>query len=748
VVKLTLKWLFPLAMTGLLLTPNLVPFSLNDDPVTITSNPPSRSALLSNRYTQLETDDRVVDANAFADLTNYQYRGTIGTLSFYDQTSNASFRLVDERSGYIWASSINYDYFLEENSPLADEADVGLNLYWQNKLRSPFFLTYYNGLNLREEHAFENVRSKLTAIRISTATSVGMEVSVELFLSKIQFTYTIMLTSEGLAISLPQANIIETDEFKLSSISFYPLFGATKRLRTPGYVVIPDGVGALIRYTDDPTMGVFSKRFFGGDLGLNQARTEQPLFANMYGLVHGHRQHAMLATVTDGAGHGILTHYGSQVFLDFNFTYVTFNYRNTYLQYLNQSKTSSVSLLQQTMNPIDVHLTYQFLTGDQADYVGIARAYGQTLFGTRRVDDRHPTIPLHLDVLALESKPGLFTREKVVMTTLNELKTIVADVSERTSDHLYLAYLGWQRGGYSYTAPNFTQWDPSLGSTSTLQQWVSDLPEATTFMLGVDPYRAYRQGSGYRQQDIMQSIGQEFIYQGAYYYLQAEVGTARFMDAVDATASWGISHLALETVGTFASSHFGRQAQSKEGMIDTLHQVIDEVSQTAVYQPFSYLWHGSALLDMPMYSSQQARFTDTVPLLPIMVNGHQHAFGRAGNFFSNTTNELLRMVDYGYYPAFFITEASAYALMDTPSGHIFTSRYQDWASDIQRQYDFIAEGLRAVYGQTILAREVLSLGVVKITYESGTAIVVNYSGTPYTSESLTVPAMAYEVIHA
>jgi hypothetical protein len=155
----------------------------------------------------------------------------------------------------------------------------------------------------------------------------------------------------------------------------------------------------------------------------------------------------------------------------------------------------------------------------------------------------------------------------------------------------------------------------------------------------------------------------------------------------------------------------------------------------------SFAWDAQALLDLPMYSSEQARLTDTVPLIPYMIAGHRPGFGRAGNFFSNTTNELLRMIDYHLYPAYFVTEASAYQLIDTPSEHIFTSRYQDWQPEIQRQYDFIASALNAVMGHHIISRDILDIGVVKVTYDHGVSIYINYSGEIYEGESFLVNPM-------
>ena len=740
-----MKWFFPVVATSLIIMPTIQPsIHLQDGVTSSVSQPPSRSALKSNRYTQIEPEHLPVTENPFATLEGYEYRATYEGYAFYDKESDASFRIVETATGYLWASSVDYDYFLEPDSPLADPDDLGLNLFWQNKLRSPFFLSYYQNLNLREEHAFENVRSRLTMTRTSVSDGVGFHVEVSLFLSKINFSFSVVFNADGLHIDLPFASIEELGEFKLSTISLYPMLGATKRLRTPGYVVIPDGVGALIRYTDDPDLGVYTKRFFGHDEGLNAYTSDQPLFANMYGVVHGHQQHAMLAIIDEGSAHAILNHFGSQVFLDFNFSYVSFNYRTTYRQFLNQAKTSSVNLLQKDATPIDLGLHYQFLTGSDADYVGLANQFADWRFANEEQATTLTSVPLHVDILALETKPGLFSREKVVMTDVDGLIEIVDDLRTDVTEQLMLNYLGWQQGGYSYTAPEYQQLDASLGNLSDWHDYQATLDDDDTVLhFAGDPYRAYVRGRGYQTTDIIQTIGLEFVLNHDYYLLNGNAGERLMSDLRTTLSDLDIQGVSLETIGHRVSSDFSPLGESKEVMIESIQHAISV--HDALYRPMSYAWKGQYLLDLPMYSSEQARLTDTVPLIPYMMNKHRIGFGRAGNFFSNTTNELLRMIDYGLYPAFFVSEASAYQLLDTPSEHIFTSRYQDWQPEIKRQYDFISNALMDVLGQRVVAREVLDLGVVAVTYESGTTIYINYSGNPYEQGSLVVEPMAYVV---
>ena len=402
-------------------------------------------------------------------------------------------------------------------------------------------------------------------------------------------------------------------------------------------------------------------------------------------------------------------------------------------------------LLQAQATSIDIGLTYQFLHDDEADYVGIANRFADWRFDQEPSIPSPNAVPLHVDVLALESKPGLFAREKVVMTTMDDLVEIVKDLSAKVTEALFMNYVGWQQGGYSYTAPQYQRVDSILNDLGLWTTYQQSLEETnTTLHFAADPYRAYIHGRGYQTSDIIQSIGLEFLAHRDYYQLDAAAGQRIVNDLRALLNEWSIQGLSLETIGHRASSDFASQGLSKEAMIRAVADTIQETD--AIDRPMSYAWHAKYLLDLPMYSSEQARFTDTVPLIPYMIAQDRIGFGRAGNFFSNTTNELLRMVDYGLYPAFYVTESSAYELIDTGSEHIFTSRYKDWQPEIKRQYDFIADALVHVLGQRIVARDVMALGVVAITYENLVRVVVNYTGEVYQQNGLNVQPMSYEVI--
>src|SRR5690606_22470757 len=118
---------------------------------------------------------------------------------------------------------------------------------------------------------------------------------------------------------------------------------------------------------------------------------------------------------------------------DLNRMQINFEYRTSYVQRLNASGTSSVSRVQENMNPFDIKVKYIFLNGHDANYVGMANRYREYLidqgYNFERLEEVS-SIPLHLDVLATENKKVWYGQEVFSMTTVNQLKAILEDLHQ------------------------------------------------------------------------------------------------------------------------------------------------------------------------------------------------------------------------------------------------------------------------------------------------------------------------------
>ncbi len=716
-----------------------------DEVYSSTSIAPSTSSLRSNKYTQEETNE--IASNPYVTLDGYTYLGAnaIANIELYVDTSNLSFRIVNLATGYIWGSTFNYDYFDPEN-PLYDEGDVGSNPTWQNKFDSPVIINYFVGTNTREESFF----SAGTTFDYQELTDgrVGYRSHIKFSISKVELDLYVYIDQDGLHYEVPADSISDVENTPLASMTLFPFFGATKRMRTPGYIMVPDGIGALIRTDDMKGKSVYSKRFYGADLGLNQRSAEAYLYANVYGMVHGVNQNGFLAMIESGAGNAILTHVPSQNQSDMNWTYVTYEFRSSYTQYLNQSQTSSIRLVQSSMNHYDIKQTYTFLENDDANYVGMANTFQTYLVDMYQLEKQRAmtAISLHLDVLAAENKSALIGRKTFSMTTVEQLQTIIDELIENDIAHLDITYHGYGKGGFSYQSPNYTSFERKVGSKAEFVNLNSqDEDKASIYYTVSYPYVAV-DNTSVSTKKMAQTISKEIISANDNNYVY------NLNNAIDALASdyqkmqnYGVDKLSFDAMSDMLYTDFTTTASRSENIayIQALSRIADEI---AVTSPFSYLWYADMIYDIPMYSSQQSKFNDTVPFYSIALSGYPTVYGRASNFFSNTTNELLRMIDYHVYPSFYLTYESAYLLLDTGSSYIFTSRYEDWKAQIMMQYAYVNDALSSVIGATFVAREILDIGFVKNTYSNGTIIYVNYSGNDYTDAGTDVAAMSYEVV--
>ena len=102
--------------------------------------------------------------------------------------------------------------------------------------------------------------------------------------------------------------------------------------------------------------------------------------------------------------------------------------------------------------------------------------------------------------------------------------------------------------------------------------------------------------------------------------------------------------------------------------------------------------------------------------------------------------DLLRHVDYGFYPSFYLTQEVTGKIINTLSSWLYTSSYDQWGGDINQTYQWLNALLGPVKGQSIVAREELAAGVVAVTYGNGKQILVNYTDQPYNAGETVVNA--------
>jgi hypothetical protein len=159
----------------------------------------------------------------------------------------------------------------------------------------------------------------------------------------------------------------------------------------------------------------------------------------------------------------------------------------------------------------------------------------------------------------------------------------------------------------------------------------------------------------------------------------------------------------------------------------------------ALYTPNQIAWpYADTFLDFPLVGGQYLFETDTVPFLPIVLKGSMALFSPFLNTGYFGRDRLLRMVEYGVCPSFVVTWAPSSALARTASEDFYSTCFSDWRDYILEAYRYVKAALETVAGLRIVAHTAEDFGRVRVTYEDGTNILVNYTDGVWETENGTV----------
>jgi hypothetical protein len=658
---------------------------------------------------------------------------------YVDETTIA-FKVLDKRSGYVWNSN------LDEKGE-----DDRLNRTWTAFAQSGISIDYLDQGAISERASITNSEHTIDLRQVDQ----GFEASVSFTIPSVSLVVMVTLEEHGVRVEVPFASIKEeSPDFKLGMLHVYPFFGATRDDSVPGYMFLPDGCGSIIRFNSTTKAdNMFYGRYYGADLGMLTTLPYDPMVNRPFnisipvlGMVHGEKENAYISIVEQGASYGEVRAHPSGIITNFNFLYNTFIYNESYFQATNRSG-AGVTTLQQQTNAFNVVIHYRFLTQEESDYVGMARSYQQYLVEKGVLQSnaaQSGDIGIRLEFLGGEKAHILFWNRSIPMTTISQMADILADLEINNPE---VIYYGWQPLGASSMPPSTLRLDRQLGNADQLRSLVDTIDaQGGNFYLYLDPQAALVDEGGYSpRHDLAMSIT-NFNLMGynrgkVNYYLNFDALRARYTSLSEDVFSELGAGLALDGIGSMLYSDFKRNNfLNREEAISAYQSLLaDNADSTSFYMPNDYLFGTmQAYYDIPLTNNGYIYTTDTVPFLQIVFAGYIPYYGTALNFSADMQSDLLKHVDYGVYPSFFLSHDVTAKILNTSSSWIYTSSFEQWSQEIERVYAWLNNLLGPVRGQNIIARQVLQQGVVATTYANGLQIIVNYNDTSVSVDDLVV----------
>ena len=554
----------------------------------------------------------------------------------------------------------------------------------------------------------------------------------------IVFDYVIELTEDGMSLSLDNSSIKENEGKTLASITFFPYLGAVgvkpnketgeREVTVPGYIVIPSGNGGLIRYGINPTINsIYSTAFYGTDLNYHNDNTKvgNTLSMPVYGMVHGVNQDGCLVEIKEGSSIATFN-YEAALYngvSEYHKSYLTFNYRQRYNM---KTSTSNFMMVSEKSN-CNLNVEYSFLSNEEANYVGIARKYQESL-----VDDGvlgnatlSNSTQMHVEVFGREYEEGLIRKKYVNMTTVNDVVDINTELEMNGVDNIVYTLKGYYKGGYSGSVPTNVNFEGSLGNLNKLEN------ESIDYYLYYNPVET----RGPRLQLPGYSLVN--VYRNEYYLEEEADAKYTFFTDVK-TIDEGIrkvskkydEKVAYDGVTQYLYGDFNNN-YTRQDTLDLYGSILGD-DMYPMYLPNAYLLKNTdKYLNMNLYHEKMKFITDSVPFTQIVLRGYVDLYSSYLNFSSNQDLDVLKCIEYGVYPAYLITEKASHELSNTLSNNLYATEYGRVKDKMINQYVMIKNVLDQVVGAQIVAREVLEVGVVEVSYSNGVSIVVDYNNMKY-----------------
>lgn len=674
--------------------------------------------------------------------------GETDELTIYLNKQEAALRILNKATGYLWGSLT------------VGEAE-GLNSTWR---------CYGNGLVAIEYFNAEGVEKRASIGKDGHAEyqviDNGLLCKASFDEVGVSFQVKVTWSESELTIALVDGTLMEGiggSTYMLKSMTFMPFLGSSYSNTIDGYMLIPDGSGALMRYREPANYSsTYAARIYGKDYGIaslastadNNARAEAQVFIPVYGMVHGAYQNAYLAVVENGAEYATILATPAQTNNPYNWAAARFEFRQKYIKNINRKEGAGATVPQEFLNEMTPQVSFYFLEGDQANYDGMAVMYRELLIDQGILTPRkkeNDSVPMMLELLGADKKNNFLLNTTTVFTTAEQAEAIIQSLAGSGVSNLDVVYK-------CYTKNNEcgTDFLSALGSANDFAHLRQELERhGGSLYYYLDPVTANQDQITLRTEAANSLSKAEIkwieptastLYPYTYLYRLTEARErVKRASSQKYGGEFALAQMSNKLYADFTSGKETTRSESLAQVITIVDQMTAE-KRIAMYSPNQYLWqYADKMFDLPASNSQILYESDSVPFLQIILSGCAELYGGTINTSSYSAERLLRQIEYGMAPAFAVTGCESIELYNTAQSAYFSTYYTDWQPQIKESYQVISEGLSNVWGHSIMTHKCLQEGLIQVEYDNGVRIYLNYTDKPLSANGVMVKPGGFAV---
>lgn len=607
--------------------------------------------------------------------------------------------------------------------------------------------------------------------------------------SSIRFNVTVVYRLDGsdLVVEVPYEEITYNADAPITYINILPMFGAvgaTNGTYEDGFILVPEGGGALIRYNNGKLQqNNYIANLYGWDYASkrSEAISETKNTFPVFGMTS--KGNSFICMIEEGASYAsVKADINGQpgtntAFHPNSFNTVSARYHVLHSdQYNVSAKTPNMVIMYEKSLPKEkVVQRYRFLDSD--NYVDMANTYGDYLREKNpQLESEKPSeqTPVSVELVGAIDKrvvtAGLPVKRVLPTTTFEQMKAIIGDLSDHGVDAMNVRVTGWCNGGITQHVLTGVSVEGSLGGNNGMQDLISYARSKNvnlyfdginTFAYDTKLFQGFTARSNaarYTTREIVELTPYSKVYYlmdddlDNYYLTRPDYAKQNASNLINALKDRGAYGVAFRDIGHLLSGNYDpRDTTTREAVkamnVATLQEAHDSGEKVMIREGFDFaVPYADIITDMDLGGISYSLLDEKVPFYQIALHGAVDYTGPSLNLSNDWQTEFLRCVEYGAGLNFTFMQEDAKILQDTNHTAYYGASFGAWRDEAIETISRYQKETAGLNQQRIIGHMLLPMDVTMTVYADGTKVYVNYGSDDYILDDGTaVPARDYVV---
>ena len=607
---------------------------------------------------------------------------------------------------------------------------------------------------------------------------IEVDINLDFFVVPMEF----VLHENVLIVNINMDSIEIEDTDLVERIDLMRFFGAGAPYEE-GFILVPSGSGGLImfnngKHREEQFMGAV----YGLDALINDFRPQvmQPVRLPLFGIKR--EGAAMLAHIYSGSALATINTSVAGGTNSYNQAWFSFGMRSSMSldMAILDGLTSDMTVVQPYAYPGDLTVMFRFLSGDDANLGGLARAYQDFLVAEGKLTPLSGpgNRSMYLDVIgAADVERRIFGTPYMstqVMTSFSEISYLLDLMNEQGVETIQLQLFGWFNRGLNHDVAKNIRPIRGMGSI----QEMAAINERLVYSGGGLFPAVNFQFTNYRSRNFnrtfevardpagylgfMSDVARDLlttrftIHRNNWFVLVSPAVLPFHVDSfIPAfSARTNIPNLALTDLGDILSeSMYRRNAVDREHSrliaIEQMGRLYGEFPNIMISGGNDYaLGVASHLVGVPTEADLFYVIDHSVPFYQMVMHGFIEFAGSSVNIseYVNVRHALLISMATGASPRYTLTARPAHVLEFSPHVRNYSTYYRHWLDHAVEHYRIFNDVHKHLRGERIVDFAILyderseaRRGQVTVTeFENGTRIFVNSTGSPFSYNGIDI----------